>query len=109
MDYNFYQSEYGGKVGPKDFNKLLVQAKATLNYYTFNRANESDINVKYILCELIDYLKNLEAKGGKEIASEKVSTHSTSYVEKDNKSSKQIQKEIIKKYLGHTNLLYRGI
>lgn len=109
MDYNFYQSEYGGKVIEQEFNRLLIQAKAMLSYYTFNRASDKDINVKYTLCELVDYLKELQNKGGKEIASEEVSTHSVTYADKDNISSKKKQKEIMMKYLGHTNLLYRGI
>lgn len=109
MDYIFYQNEYGGKVNANDFKRLLVQARATLNYYTFNRASDSNESVKYTLCELVDYLKELENKGGKEIVSEKVSTHSVTYADKENISASKKKKEIIYKYLGHTGLLYRGV
>lgn len=109
VDYNYYSNTYGGKVSSIDFTALEIKASRVLNYYTFNRIEEVTDSIKLAVCELVDYLKELEDKGGKEIASEKVSTHSVTYADKDNISSKKKQKEIINNYLGHTGLLYRGV
>lgn len=109
MNYEFYKNVYYGKVSVEEFPKLLIKAMNIVKYYTFNRASDKDINVKYALCELIDYLYKISKTAGKEIASETVSTHSVTYADKDNISSKKKQKDIINKYLSHTGLLYRGI
>ncbi len=42
--------------------------------------------MKFAVCELVDYLKDLEDKGGKEIASEKVGTYSVTYAVADERS-----------------------
>lgn len=109
VDYEYYSINYGGKVSSTDFTTLEIKASGILNYYTFNRIEEVTEDIKLTICELVDYLKELENKGGKEIASESVSTHSVTYAAKDNTSTKKKQKEIINKYLAHTNLLYRGV
>lgn len=112
VDYEFYSQTYGGKVPEILFNKLATQASAIIDYYTFNRIKEADNNVKYATCELIDYIKNIEDKGGQEVASEKVGTHSMTYVA-GNKDGidpiKKKQRDIVKKWLGHTGLMYRGV
>lgn len=110
VDFGFYQNEYSGEVSATDFEPLERQASSIIAYYTFNRASKADNNVKFAVCELIDYLASLKATGGKEVANETVGTHSVTYmISKDGRDPvKAKQKEIMRKYLGHTGLLYRG-
>lgn len=108
VDYDFYISSYGGKNLLDDFTKLEMQASTLVDYYTFNRITEPNDKVKFAVCELIDYLYELEDTGGKEVDSESVGGHSVSYVSGDNLSSTEKQKAIITKYLGHSGLMYRG-
>lgn len=111
VEYEFYKNTYGGKVSEQEFKHLEVLAANTVDYYTFNRIIGPDDNVKYAVCELIDYLAELKATGGKEIASESVGTHSITYVTaKDSRDPiKAKQRSIVAKYLAHTGLMYRGV
>lgn len=111
LEHDFYTEEWGGKLPVPVFKRLVVQASSIIDYYTFNRIGNATLNVKYAVCELIDYLIELENTGGKEILSEKVSTHSVTYVNssKDGQDPvKKKQKDIVAKYLGHSGLMYRG-
>lgn len=114
LDYDFYKTNWGGKVLEEDFTQLNIKATQIVNYYTFNRLKNFEIiddDVKYAICELIDEIYRLQSTDGKEIASEKVGTYSISYAV-NNDSEKVIQdkqKNIVKKWLGHTGLLYRGV
>lgn len=111
VDYEFYRNKYGGKVPEDNFKHLEILAASTVDYYTFNRIKEVNDNVKFAVCELVDYLKDLEDKGGKEIASEKVGTYSVTYAVADERSDlvKRKQRDIIRKWLGQTGLMYRGV
>jgi len=109
LDYSFYESEYGGQVSSEKFKPLEIQASMTVKHYTFNRVSTASDEVKYAVCELVDYLYQLKKTGGKEIASESVGSHSVNYVVDKSKSVESTKKEIIKRYLGHTGLLYRGV
>lgn len=107
VDYNYYISVYQGEVKESDFPILQIKAKTILDYYTFNRIETVDDNVKLAMCELIDFIQ--EDKEGKEIESEKVGSYSVTYSKENKISKSRKEKKIINKYLGHTNLLYRGI
>lgn len=114
VDYEFYQLEWGGKVPMTDFAQLNIQATKIIDYYTFNRLKECENvsnDVKYAICELIDDMHRLKATGGKEVASEKVGTHSITYATSNNSGDavKKKQRDIVKKWLGHTGLMYRGV
>lgn len=108
VDYTFYSGTYGGKVSIEEFTKLEIQASTIVDYYTFNRIKEVDTKIKFAVCELIDYLKQLEDNGGKEISSESVGDHSVSYVTEDTTTVSKKQRDIVKRYLGNTGLMYRG-
>ena len=114
LDYDFYQVYWGGKIPMADFTQLNIKATQIVDYYTFNRLKNLETienDVKYAVCELIDEMHRLEKTDGKEVASEKVGTYSISYAV-NNDSEKAIQdkqKNIVKKWLGHTGLLYRGV
>ncbi len=111
VDYEFYKNTYGGTLTADIFASLVVSASSIVDYYTFNRIKEPDTKVKYAVCELIDYLAELKATGGKEVASETVGTHSITYVTaKDSRDPvKAKQRSIVAKYLAHTGLMYRGV
>ena len=106
VEYNFYKETYQGKVSSVDFPRLEIQASSIVDLYTFNRIGEPDEKVKFAVCELVDYMHDLEGTGNKEIASEKVGTYSVTYVEKETVQDKQ--KNIVKKWLGLSGLMYRG-
>lgn len=111
VDYEFYRDKYGGKVTEEEFKHLEILAASRVDYYTFNRIEEADDNVKYAVCELIDYLKELQNKGGNEIVSEKVGTYSITYAVANEGTNlvKEKQRDIVRKWLGHTGLMYRGV
>lgn len=106
VDHDYYSNTYQGKVKAEDFTNLEIKAKNTLDYYTFNRIETVDDNVKLAVCELIDFIQ--EDEEGKEIESEKVGSYSVTYAKQSVFARNRKQKAIINKYLGHTNLLYRG-
>jgi len=107
IDYIFYRDDYGGKVPEDEFLNLELKAVTLINYYTFNRIIEVTDDVKFAVCELIDYFNEIIETDGKEISSEKVASYSVSYVV-DGKSETIKQRDIISKYLGHSGLMYRG-
>lgn len=108
VDYNYYSNVYQGKVPEDKFNQLEIKASGILNYYTFNRIKEVDENIKLTICELIDNLYDIEKADTKGVESEKVGTYSVTYSKEAIKDLKREQKGIILKYLGHSNLTYRG-
>lgn len=111
VDYEFYSQTYHGEVPREKFERLNIQAQAIIDKYTFNRIKEANYNVKLAVCELIDYLYELENKGGNEIASEKVGTYSVTYAIPSAEIDlvKRKQRDIVRKWLGHTGLMYRGV
>ena len=114
LDYDFYQVDWGGKAPMADFTQLNIKATQIVDYYTFNRLKNLETienDVKYAICELIDEMHRLQATDGKEIASEKVATYSVKYAVSNDadKSMQNRQRNIVKKWLGHTGLLYRGV
>ena len=113
VGYEYYKETYNGTVPMERFNNLEIRASNLIDYYTFNRLKDKEIGnkAKFAVCELIDYLAELKATGGKEVASETVGTHSITYVTaKDGRDPiKAKQKSIVAKYLAHTGLMYRGV
>lgn len=108
VDYTFYSSQYmGNKIKEQEFEKYEVIAKSIVDVYTFNRIKEPDTNIKMAMCEIIDTIKNLEENEGKQIVSEKVGTYSVSYSASEQSDS--IFRKILKRWLAHTGLLYRGV
>lgn len=104
VDYSFYTSQYGGTLPPAVFSRLEIQASQTVNYYTFNRIGEPDDQIRYCVCELVEYLSSIE---NGIITSESVGKHSMSY--KIEKSKDAMAKDIVIKWLLGTGLMYRGL
>nr|DAQ38471.1 MAG TPA: Head Tail Connector Protein [Caudoviricetes sp.] len=115
INYEFYKTNWGGKVPETNFNQLNIKATSIIDFYTFNRVKELETindNIKYAICELIDGLYRLEGTEGKEVASEKVGTYSVTYAINNKEGIdhvKKKQRDIVAKYLGHTGLMYRGV
>ncbi len=115
LDYDFYIIDWGGNLKENEFNKLAIKAKSVIDFYTLDRVKKLDeipIEVKYAMCELIDYEKQLEDTGGKEIASEKTASHSINYAvskQGSNRAIKSKQKDIVRRWLINTDLMYRGV
>lgn len=108
VDYDYYSNTYRGKVSSTDFTTLEIKASGVLNYYTFNRVETVDENIKLAVCELIDFIYEDEKNEGREIESESVGSYSVKFQKQSVYAKSRKQKKIINKYLGHSNLLYRG-
>lgn len=108
VDYNYYSNVYKGKAKEEEFTNLEIKAASTLNYYTFNRIEEVTENIKLAICELIDFIKEDEDNQSREIESESVGSYSVKYQKQSVYTKQKNKKRILNKYLGHTNLLYRG-
>ena len=116
VDHNYYSETYGGNsVLETEFKKYEIRSRKYIDKYTFKRVRYCLDNIpgfaipEEILnaqCEIIDYLKTLDDNGGKEIASESVSKHSITYI---NKSMESKIDEIIKIGISAYPWRHRGI
>lgn len=116
VDYSYYRDTYGGALPSDGFAKKEMAAAAIVDFYTFDRIKKADDKVKSCVCELIDFNEEqdtLEREGSKAIVSETVSKHKIEYA-KTAESERSMtredkQKAIVRKWLLHTGLMYRGV
>ncbi len=109
-DYNFYQSEYGGKsVSEDEFTPLLKRATFYINAITRNRITEISTAVSMATCAAVDYVKQNSESNGKNIISESVGVWSRSYAGDVSKTFIQLLYDAVRPYLINTELLYGGI
>ena len=115
IDYSYYTDTYKGSSIPEAaFDKMANKAQANVDYYTFNRIDETADymnKVKMCCCELSEYLYKQDNKDHEDdVQSEKKGEWSTTYISaKEAESLKQSKiKEIINNWLAMTGLLYRG-
>lgn len=108
VDYSFYKDTYRGNIPQDVFNKLSIKASKYIDYVTFNRIDKVTEDIKLATCEVIDILYESSKKGDMEIKSETSGKYSISYAD-TNKTVDQKKYEVVKAYLGHTGLLYRGV
>lgn len=116
IDYAYYSGTYGGDaVSEAEFTRSEAKSRLQIDRHTFNRVRyavsddpefEVPEDVKLAQCAIMDYMKSVEANGGKILASETVSKHSESYV--GVKSFDEEIRDIVKQYLGGTPWTYRG-
>ncbi len=120
VDFDYYANTYGGSaIVSASFNKMALLASRVIDQITFERAYDIiDANtdtelvekIKYATCSVADELKNHEANGIKEVASESVGSHSVSYV--DNGDARRTRndklRDAAKLYLGSTGLMFGG-
>lgn len=129
VDNNYYENEFCGKVIPLiEFDKYAKQAVSKINYFTFRRITEGDINnnIKDTVCiiaELLFEQNKLKLQllnqdsNNSQIASETLGPRSITYVnnlqyqDKYIKSDKELNTTIyqICKENIDDKFLYRGI
>lgn len=113
LDYSYYRDSFGGSAIPEtSFNSYERKARILLDYVTFNRIKDDesliDDTIKDCLCEVMECKKNIDNSGGIKSA-ESVDKVSVTYVVNPNDTEFSKCYNIIKMYLGNTNLLYRGV
>lgn len=67
-DYDYYKNYYQGSLSFDLFNSLLPKANNEINKAVNRKLVESDVDdrVKFVACELIDYLNSNNNYSGKE-------------------------------------------
>ena len=130
ITYQFYSSDFGGALIPSDsFNKYAIMASSKVEYFTFQRASDSELSEEIIrkrnfaTCEIAellysqDLLKRTLDTDNSTVASETVGPHSKTYVNKSNLQAQRILNKqdldnecyfVCLNYLSTTNLMYRG-
>ena len=127
IDYDFYTKKYGGSSIPESsFLKKANDASSKVNYYTFNRINEDNVNdnIRNTACQVAELLfeqEKLKLKlysDEKEISNESMGPRSIGYVNKTNLLSNRVLNEeelgksiynICYQNLVYTGLMYRGV
>lgn len=131
VDFNYYQDMFLGKaIKEEDFDRFSRKAERFVAYATVNKAiltNGEILNsVKECICELAECYASFDkiekqalGEGEKIITSESVGTWSASYDTSAQRTSIDIATDvtqrdkklysIVKQYLVHTGLLYRGV
>ena len=119
-DYTYYTTEYlAGKsaaVTAADFPYYAKQASAVIDQYTYGNVNAESIpeEVKNCCCELVEqsYKADTSESAGKAgISSESVQGWSVSYESSEARktATQNAQKDVIRKWLYNTGLLYSGV
>lgn len=123
ITHDYYKAN-GGVIPLEAFAKYERQARATIDYYTFNRV-ETPVpeKVKECMLELIDFQEAVEKaaeEGSKVVKSETVGNHTVTYADgvgllgiqtgaNTGKSKAGLEYDIVAKYLMNTGLMYRGV
>lgn len=70
-DYDFYEKEYKGTLTASLFDSYIVKASREIDKNVNRKLKESDITdeVKYVACELVDFLNDNKMFLEKKIAS----------------------------------------
>ena len=119
-DYNFYTDEYlAGRsetVTEADFAFYAREASRVIDEYTFGNIDPDDVSeeVRLCCCELAEAgfkAEHSEAAKKDGIASESVTGWSQSYERSESRreASRRAQRDIIRKWLSGTGLLYSGV
>lgn len=129
IDYAYYHNTYNGTIPENSFNQKAIEASSKVNYYTYNRINNDNINdnIRNATCEVADLLYNQEQLKAKmtssssengDIASESLGPRSVTYVNKTSIQASQIMSDeeidkaayrICYRYLVTTGLMDRCI
>lgn len=119
-DYNYYTSEYlmgkSAAVTAADFPYYAKQASAVIDQYTFGNINAEAVpdEVKMCCCDLVEHsYKNDTSESTQKagILSESVQGWSQSYESSEARktATQNTQKDVIRKWLYNTGLLYSGV
>lgn len=116
IDYSYYTDTYKGSSIPESaFDRVANKAQAKIDYYTFNRIDETADymnKVKMCCCDIAEQIYTHDtAKTGNGIASEKVYDYSVTYVSQKETEQAFNSKIVscINEWLAMTGLLYRGL
>ena len=121
-DYEDYKHIYFGNVIPEDsFGRLAERASEYVDFVTFNRlrtdtaSRELDdvIKCNCALAELIYQYEQTSDSGDVQKVGEKVGEYSVTYATATDSSGHVLNLNekkaiLVKQYLGHTGLMYRG-
>lgn len=115
-DYTFYITEYCGvMLTEDDFGRLSIRASDFISYYTRNKANPEDDNVKKCCCALAERYSAIEEANAKrtevggDITSQTVGSYSVTYGKGNGDFISSVEAEcadICRRYL--SAYLYRG-
>lgn len=124
VDFDFYQTTYGGLADEETFDRLIARAAQICDYYCFGRISKygNDLpsntvyNVKLAECAVFEKVNaeetQLQEHGGKYLSSESIGDKSESYVAPSAQESitfnAQACHQAMKPYLMTTGLMYRG-
>lgn len=131
VDYSYYKCMFlGNAIKEEDFDRFSRKAERFVAYATVNKAiltsGEILNSVKDCICELAECYASFDkiekqalGEGEKVITSESVGTWSVSYDTSAQRTNTDIATDvtqrdkklysIVKQYLVHTGLLYRGV
>ena len=110
--YEFYASEYGGKLSQDEFVRLQGRASAFLSTLTLGRSDSDALLpwqkrlVQMALCAVIDAA--FDTENGGQIVSESNDGISVSYAAKVQQTDEKRLYAAAEQYLAATGLLYRG-
>ena len=114
VEYGYYREDYfGDTLSESSWPKYEARAVTIFHHYTFKRlkgvSNVQD-DVKMCICELAEVLYEYERvdKMSAGIASESVDGHSVSYQKTSLYDREGQLKDVCRKYLAHTGLMYPG-
>ena len=116
-DFAYYTETYFGTViAETDFPRLALQASASLDAMTFNRAasvtDEADLDkLKMATCAVAEEINTIALDGGDDgVVSERVGTHAVTYRRGASKQMTHDQRYLAAAsvYLTSTELLFRG-
>lgn len=101
-DYDFYTNEYKGSLSIDLFNSLIIKASREIDKNVNKDLTETNIKrltereqwqLKYVACELCDFLKNSGGNSGKySFGADSISIDGVS-ISKGSKSETQINKD----------------
>lgn len=110
--YEFYASEYGGKLSQDEFVRLQGRASAFLSTLTLGRSDSNALLswqkrlVQMAVCAVADAI--YEAENGGQIVSESNDGISVSYAARVQQTDEKRLYDVAAQYLASTGLLYRG-
>ena len=117
-DYNFYTDEYlAGRsetVTEADFTFYAHEASRVIDEYTFGNIDPDNVpeEVRLCCCEIAEMIFRQEQSSQNEgVSSESVQGWSKSYESSESRreTSRRTQRDIIRKWLSGTGLLYSGV
>ena len=107
VDYSYYETVFRGTKVPLDlFDSLELLARSYVDSQTFNRISDPIDFVKLATCEIIDLLFEWKSNS---LKSESLGDYSVTYKSKTEKNLTKDITAVIKRRLGTSGLLYRGV